>query len=372
MRRSKGRAKPNAESAKTSLRLQQPSEVLAALLRERSRLLKKIAQKRHEFEQECESIQSTVQTMLGKMQVLLAERTQLIDELRRIFDELLAEGRLSRNARKKVASVYRIIEESGDLEPLDFDPFSVCHDSNAGPDFPETEASDVERAPQPVATASARHAGGQPGNDSLRGLFRRLTMALHPDRVRHEGEQKRRTDVMKEVTRAYEEGDFARLIEIEQQWLASNHVDSAANDEAAKCAALERTILELQSQLKAVASELKAVRQSSPLRAIFGNRRANRSAAGGPMEAMLAAAEAELEPLRQILNFVRSFSERKISLAEFLHDPSFLQLDDEFDDDRIMLDSLMNEIEVESVNRGQGSRSRRKSKNSRTSDEVPF
>src|SRR5664280_1368904 len=346
MRRSKGRTKPHTESAQTSLRLRQPVEALSALLLERSRLLKKIAQKQQELEQECENIRTTMQTMLSKMQSLFAERTQMIEDIRRLFDELLAQGRLSRSAHKKVASVFRMIEEDGDLEPLDFDPFAPHPNSETGPGFSEAEASDTEPAPQPdAAAASARHAGGQPGNDSLRGLFRRLTMALHPDRVQHEGEQKRRTDVMKEVTRAYEDGDFARLIEIEQLWLTSGHVDSASNDEAAKCAAIERTIQELQSQLKAVASELKAVRQNSPLRTIFGNRRAPRSDNGGPMETMLAAAEAELEPLRQMLNFVRSFSERKISLAEFLRGPSCLQPDDEFDDEldlsRIVLDSLM-------------------------------
>jgi hypothetical protein len=376
MRRSKGRAKPNVESTQTGLRLQQPAEVLSALLRERSRLLKKIAAKQQELEQECETIRSTMLTLMSKMQGLVTERNQLVDEMHRLFDELLAEGRLSKSARKKVSAVYQIIKESNDFEPLDFDAFARPANPQSGEGFSETEASDTEPAPHPgPAAASARHAGGQPGNDSLRGLFRRLTMALHPDRVQHEGEQKRRTDVMKEVTRAYEDGDFARLIEIEQLWMAGGNVDATTNDAAAKRAVLEQTIKELQSQLKAVTSELRFVRASSPLRELFGSSRRRRVDDQGPIDAMVASANEDLERMRQMLEFVRAFSERKISLAEFMRGPACLRPDDfdeEFDFARIALDSLLDDFEVVPSNRHKGPQSRRKSKHSSAVDDVPF
>lgn len=376
MRRSKGQTKPNAESMQTGLRLQQPAEALSAMLREQSRLLKKIALKRQELEQECETIKSTMQTLMSKLHGLVAERNQLVDEMHRLFDGLLAEGRLSKSARKKVSAVYQIIKESADFESLDFDAFARPANPQTGGGFSETEASDTEPAPHPgPAAASARHAGGQPGNDSLRGLFRRLTMALHPDRVQHEGEQKRRTDVMKEVTRAYENGDFARLIEIEQQWMAGGHVDSATHDEIAKRAALERTIKELQSQLKAVTSELRFVRARSPLRELFGSSRRRRVDDQGPIDAMVASANEDLERMRQMRDFVRAFSERKISLAEFMRGPACLRPDDfdeEFDFARIALDSLLDDFEVVPMNRHKGPRARRNSKRSSAADDVPF
>ena len=376
MRRSKDRAKPNVESSQTGLRLQQPAEAFSALLRERSRLLKKIALKRQELEQECEIIRSTMQMLMSKMQGLVIERNQLVDEMHRLFHELLAEGRLSRSARKKVSAVYQIIKESNDFEPLDFDAVARPANPETHGGFSEPEANDTEPAPQPgPAAATARHAGGQPGNDSLRGLFRRLTMALHPDRVQHEGEQKRRTDVMKEVTRAYEDGDFARLIEIEQLWMASGHVESGGNDEAAKRAALERTIKELQSQLKAVTSELRFVRASSPLRELFGSSRRRRVDDQGPIDAMVASANEDLERMRQMRDFVRAFSERKISLAEFMRGPACLRPDDfdeAFDFARIALDSLLDDFEVEQANHTKGPRSRRKSKRTSAMDDIPF
>ena len=366
MRRPKDQAKADVKPTQTGLRLQMPAEALSALLRERGHLLKKIALKRQELEQECENINSTMQTLMGKMHGLLVERAQLVDEMHRLFGELLAQGRLSKSGRKKVSVVYQTIKESPDFEPLDCDPFA----SN-----PQT-GSGEKAAPQPgPGASSARHAGGQPGNDSLRGLFRRLTMALHPDRVQHEGEQKRRTVIMMEVTRAYEEGDFARLIEIEQQWMTGGNVDSATHDETAKRAALERTIKELQSQLKAVTSELRSVRASSPLRELFGNRRKRHADNQGPIDTMVATANEDLDRMRRMRDFVRAFNERKISLAQFMRGPACLRpdnFDEEFDFVQIALDSLLDDFEMAPVNRQKGPRSRRKPKRSRVSDDVPF
>jgi len=365
MRRPKDQAKADVKPTQTGLRLQMPAEALSALLRERGHLLKKIALKRQELEQECENINSTMQTLMGKMHGLLVERAQLVDEMHRLFGELLAQGRLSKSGRKKVSVVYQTIKESPDFEPLDCDPFA----SN-----PQT-GSGEKAAPQPgPGASSARHAGGQPGNDSLRGLFRRLTMALHPDRVQHEGEQKRRTAIMMEVTRAYEEGDFARLIEIEQQWMTGGSVDSAAHDEMAKRTALERTIKELQSQLKAITSELRSVRTSSPLPELFGNPRKRHANSQGQIDAMLAAAHEDLDRLRQLRDFVRSFNERKISLAQFMRGPACFQppnFDEEFDFVRSALDSLLDEFGVP-VDSQKGPRSRRKPKRARVSDDIPF
>lgn len=42
------------------------------------------------------------------------------------------------------------------------------------------------------SVGSANHGGGQPGHESLRGIFRRLIMALHPDLAQESHEQQRR------------------------------------------------------------------------------------------------------------------------------------------------------------------------------------
>jgi hypothetical protein len=341
MATAKRRSKKSPRPVTTALRLQPPTEALAALIRERSRLLKVITKKQGELEQAREHERIIALTLFERMQPLVKQHDTLQKELRTLFDELLAEGRLSRTARKKVAEVYRFLNDNGDLES--FTP-RASDDLKDGPDFDPFDDCAPRSSPRPSDTvSSAKHAGGQLGHETLRGLFRRLAVTLHPDLVQDEHEQKRRTDVMKEVTRAYEEGDLARLIEIEQGVLAGKNMRSDASAEELKCAELERAIMELKRQQKAIATEITAIRSNNPLTEIFGARRVTQAEQAEQLDAVIAMATEELEPLRKIRDFVRSFSERKITLAEFLRGPTALRTD-EFDLADAMLEYALSDM----------------------------
>lgn len=320
------------------MRVRAPAEAVAALLRERNRLLKLIARKQQEFAGERQQQQVLAQTLFAGIQPLVEERTNLISEVRRLFAELLVEGRLSRSAHSKVSEIFQSLKESGELDSRDEDgdgngDDDTCWDyaANAAQDAAEGRRPDHTEsgAPSPGdrTVGSAIHGGGRPGNESLRAVFRRLIMALHPDLARDGDEQQRRTDIMKEVTRAYEEGDIARLLVIEQQWLATGAVQSSQLDEVKQCAALERTVQELGAQERALVNQLKALKKSSPLATLFGTRRVSRDVRAQQVEMYLHTARTELEPLRQIRDYVKAFSERKMSLAEFLRGPRRLRVD---------------------------------------------
>lgn len=351
-------------SASTSLRVRTPGDAISALLQQRNRLLKQIARKQQDVIREREQQQVLAQALSEGMMPLIQERADLMREVRQGFAELLAEGRLSRTAQKKVAQVYRWVKQSGELDPLDGD----CDDARDDDGFTAGNPAQEDDAQDPAPSSrrgpssregrsveSANHGGGQPGHESLRGIFRRLIMALHPDLAQEAHEQQRRTDVMKEVTRAYEEGDLARLLEIEQQWLSGGKVRISQDDEAAQCAALERIVRELVVQERALSSQLKWLKKSTPLAAFFGTRRVSREVRDQQVEMYLNEASSELEPLRQIRDYVKAFSERKISLAEFLRGPRFAR-EDELDIAEAMLSSLLESIDTAS---SASSRSRR-------------
>jgi hypothetical protein len=180
---------------------------------------------------------------------------------------------------------------------------------------------------------------------------------------------------MKEVTRAFEEGNLARLIEIERQWLSGDEVSASASSEAAKCAELERAIRELQVQLKTLDSEMKALRKNSPLAEIFGRCRVRLSEQLPEIEMMMAAADAELDPLRRIRDLVGAFSDGRISLAEFLRGPAVSQSDlvDVADVADAMLELILGNVAPAS-----SPPSRRKSSRGRSRavtdsyDDIPF
>jgi exonuclease VII small subunit len=129
---------------------------------------------------------------------------------------------------------------------------------------------------------------------------------------------------MKEVTRAYEEGNLARLLEIEQLWLSGGKVRSGQSDDATRCSELERIVSELKAQMQALEGALRDLRKASPLAQMFGLRRASAAAQLEQLEALVVAATEELEPIRRLRDFVQAFSGRKISLAEFLRGPQLL------------------------------------------------
>jgi hypothetical protein len=360
--------KSSAKPVSTALRLQPVSEAVAALLRERGRLVHRIGQKQKELERQRESNASIAREMAARMHPLVMERARLVEEVQRLFDELLAEGRLSKTARKKVAGILRAIEDSGEIDPIEPEPPSSPWGSEAPFD------GFAPRQSQPEATVpSARHAGAQPGNDTLKRLFRRLTVALHPDRVQQESEQKRRTDVMKEVTRAYEEGNLARLIEIEQLWMAGGTVTNGADgaDSAdAKRLQLERALRELKQQLKGLGDELRDLRRNAPLTVVFGVRTTRRTNTVVELDAMIALADKDLEPLREICRFVREFSERRISLAAFLRGPAALQHGFEMAEE--LLESILGDIENAPPSASKRRRTKSTPRRGGIYEDVPF
>jgi hypothetical protein len=126
---------------------------------------------------------------------------------------------------------------------------------------------------------------------------------------------------MKEVTRAYQDGDLARLLELEKAWLAEEKTPAAAHDETERrCANLERTNRELKRQLRELDSELRELKNSLPVLAAdeLGLRSKDSAAR---VEVMIAETEVGINGLRQLRDFVRSFADGKITLDEFMLGP---------------------------------------------------
>ena len=155
---------------------------------------------------------------------------------------------------------------------------------------------------------------------AIRGLFRRLAEALHPDRVQDEQDKATRTEVMKQIAVAYHAGDFARLVEIERTW-ATSGAPLATDDEGElerRLAAMERANEELRKQLRAIDRDLR-LRRNSGEGQLARNLKRRRDA--GQETSVTGEVEQDLQGLRRMLEFVRSFRDGQISLAKFLDGP---------------------------------------------------
>jgi hypothetical protein len=312
------------EIGQLSLGLHGSNERLRHLQKERERLSRQVAKKKAELERAAERARHESDEMAAAIAPLAQKFETLRLELRALFDELLSAGRLSPKARKEVQKVIRALEEQGMLERSPEAPRQgkgeTPWDESDEPDMSGEEAfgsgpaesASSAYSKREVASAETR---GQT-NQSVRDLFRRLARSLHPDRARHDAERERLTTIMKEVTSAYQDGDLARLLALEQAWAKDASI-APVGDETQRCRELERLNRALRAQLATVNRELRQLRRS-----------VEEGALDMPLEATIACAESELAALEAMRAFVGDFRDGKISLRRFVMGPESLSIDD--------------------------------------------
>lgn len=289
-----------------------------ALLRERVRLLREVTKKKQQLEQAHAASERAHDARASKMEPLIARHESLVADLTKLFDELLGGGRLAARARKAVEQVRRALEEQGILPPRDedddldgFDPEEEEREIDAfireqeGDESDERPFPDVEPSSGPRDVPSARRPEGE--SRTLRDIFRALVRAVHPDHAREEAERVRRTEVMKQVTQAFEQGDLARLIELERAW-KSERVLAGEGDAEQRCRELERINRELWNQSKQLASAIRAAKRE--LTGPFAQ-----------LDELFEQASTELDDIAAICEFVKQFRDGRISLAAFSRGP---------------------------------------------------
>lgn len=299
------------------LKLHAVGERLGALLKQRERLLAEVKRKQAQLEAVNAEAAAAAQEAAAQMAPIIGRFEALRAEIEAVFHELLAPGRLAARTRKKVAEVHRSLIVQGVIPPPPPDPAATG--GAAGSEFDDGamfDAADFDAPPfsggrrQDARVASAPQHGQTPGRDSLRSLFKRLALAVHPDRAQHESDRERRTQAMKEATRAYEDGDLARLVELEKAWQNGAQAPASADEDARRCAELEQTLRELNRQSRALTAELRDLR-----------RQVREDMLDVPVEHVVAGAEGELKDLERIRDFARAFRDGKITLAAFLEGP---------------------------------------------------
>jgi hypothetical protein len=309
---------PQEDKPQLSLLVGTSRERLRVLLKERERLIREVQKKKLELEQAGAEVKQSSLAMLEKLAPIVDRHHALCLELNQIFDELLAPGRLSESARKKVAKVRRILEDDGILTKLDNGPdgdgeYAEEHHGNPFGAAPE-QPFDHSVRENPSATPRGQGAG----HESLRALFKRLALTLHPDRASQEADRERRTEAMKQVTQAYNDGDLARLLELEKAWEQSDTLDSGRDDES-RCLEIERIIHELRAQ----ATTLDRERRDMKKRASF-------AMVSSYIKVMVKHAQAELDEYETVCEFVKSFRDGKITLTQFVRGPEFTFANDEY------------------------------------------
>lgn len=294
---------------------------LQKLEAEHKKLLASIARKRAKVEVSAELHERASEQLANTMFALRQRAVQAITRIRKLLEPLVGpESKLSKRDRKRVASVLREI-----LEALPAD--ELGHDET---DEPPPDGSawgfewDCDDAGGPMPAESGYSAPKPDGKHvSLKALFKRLAVAAHPDRVLDEQEKLERTQVMSEVTQAYERGDIARLLELERSWLSREELRRDDADALLRqLERLEATNKELRRQLRELQREDRDLRDGPGRVAADGEVRFHPE-----VQLMVDNTETVVGDLEEFRKFTERFARGELSVAEFLEGP---ELDDEF------------------------------------------
>ncbi len=139
----------------------------------------------------------------------------------------------------------------------------------------QTDAHEQARQARSKARESARAAGedtpgsshpndtaqSEPPNrsESLKKLYRRAALLLHPDRTLDPDEKQKRHHLMAELNDAYTQGDEERIRAILREW--ESCPESVQGDgPGAELVRIIRTIAQVEKRLKAIATEMDRLR----------------------------------------------------------------------------------------------------------------
>ncbi|HKO92008.1 MAG TPA: J domain-containing protein [Polyangiaceae bacterium] len=293
---------------------------LDTLEKEHERLLSEIRKKKQARDASESAAREVAHALHARLRPLREALISAASEVHAIFQSLLGEASpLNRRDKARVRRVYGPLLQEHEQDAAEAAGSAHAGGTNRG------GAPHQRRAGNEPAEAGYTAPKPQNGGPCLvRTLFRKLAQALHPDKVQDSGERATLTAVMKEVTRAYELGDVARLVELERSWLAAALPNEPDAELARRTAQLLEANRELRQQLRALSAELKALRDS--VGASLGARGAKqRGANDWTSELLFAELERELGEVKALRDLARSFRAGEIGLSEFLAGPAWAE-----------------------------------------------
>jgi len=338
-RKATSRVRAPAQGHSAGLSVTSSSQRLLSLQRQHATLLRKIANKQKELERLKRLVEQAEQQLHERVEPIAARCRHKNEEIWSMFQALLTELPTKRG-RRAVREVLQALVSQGIVFPVEAEiepEFDGHGDPARGND-----AGAGARVRPGDGGYSAAPRGAEPGRDMLKAVFKRLTLAFHPDRTKDATEKLARTALMQSVTQAYQIGDLASLLRLERK-SAARGAPAPAPDEAAQCLALERVVDELRAQLSELKNEARQLERAEALQFFSAD---VAGAPGKSLDGFVRTVEAELDELTRICDFVAAFRKKKLTLDEFLCGPVFQFGGAEFDFDDLVRGTVVEASEA--------------------------
>ncbi len=316
----------------TSLALSSLHIRLEALDKEHQWLLKQIKKKRTEFNNFVEQMRSLGTEIFQQCTPSFHKLVDLDQEIHNLFKEIFTTRKFGKQTKKDIEGIYRTLQLSGiitskkiemDDEKIELEELFANNESeNDFSDSTNERYRQHQEAQQDLEFTSRNKTDT---SRKIRQTFLSLAEIFHPDKTNHGETQMRHTEIMKEINRAYQEGDLARLLEIERQHQVGKSIDTNSEDDVTKkCKHLEQQNELLKNQYETLKQELASVK-NTPEGAMVADCRKAKRAGLDPISLMLQQVESEIQAIVSIRDFVKDFHEQKITIKEFVRGPAVLR-----------------------------------------------
>jgi quinol monooxygenase YgiN len=302
---------------------------LEGLEKEHQSLLKQIKKKRTELNNFVEKMRSLATEVFHRVSPNMKTMAELDAEIHALFAEILNTRKMGKQTQKNIQSLYRSlqmggvisykpIEEEDDDDDEELDELFEDNDSQENHQRRRQfwEAEQDSESPTVARTDESR---------KIRQTFLRLAEIFHPDKVKDNETQMTHTEIMKEINKAYQDGDLARLLEIERKYEVGETIDNNSEDDLSRrCKNIEQHNQILKNQYEKLKQELRLAKNTPEGSMVADYKKAAKQGVDC-IELMLETIQSQTKIVAEIRDFVQDFKDKKITIKEFLASPESLR-----------------------------------------------
>jgi hypothetical protein len=311
---------------------------LEFLERQNRKSIEQIEKKRKELDNLLERIREIAREISQRSVPMFRKLQELDRQIHAIFVEIFAGKKLGKQTRKSIEKIYRNLQASGLISPVDEpgEDSKILEDEEEdrfewdAEEFGDRE-SQFRSEPEPVKL-------DRDELKKIRQLYLRLADVFHPDKILDATDKEYRTEVMKEINQAYQAGDLAKLLKIEKQHQMGEIIDRDNEDDLVRrCEQLEQDNEFLKSQLTNIKQEIKLTKKTREGSMVAEFRKMTK-AGYDPIGEALNETESQIKTIAEVLQFVIDFRDRKIAIKEFLKGPPIFQEMQEMSQEELLME----------------------------------
>ncbi|MEA5551280.1 J domain-containing protein [Anabaena cylindrica UHCC 0172] len=302
---------------------------LEGLEKEHQSLLKQIKRKRTELNNFVEQMRSLATEVFHQATPCFKKISDLDQEIHALFNEIFTTRKFGKQTKKNIEGLYLNLQMSGIISPKSAK--EEDNDTELDELFENPEKDDDENNQNRQNYWESNHetestsASRTEESRKVRQTFLKLAEIFHPDKVQDSETHKSHTEIMKEINKAYQEGDLARLLEIERQHQLGETIDNNSEDDLTRrCKNLEQQNEILKTQYEKLKQELRLAKNTPEGAMVSDSRKAAKQGINS-VNLMLETLESQINIIVDIRDFIKNFREQKITIKEFLAGPPSLR-----------------------------------------------